>query len=654
MKLVRFASGAMALAGMVCSVACGDDDPEVTQTETQQFRLTIENISGNSALPGPFAPGTFVVHSGDSPLFVAGAADSGQGLEGLAEDGGGVALANAVGGGSFGVPVGETQDGPAFPGNRYEVTFDASDANGTLSFASMLVQSNDLFITNGVSGIPLFDGNGAPIAERDITSLLELWDAGTEINQAPGYGLDQAPRQDDAGQGADEGVIAPFNGPTRALPNASQLVAVSIVDNGTDFTVTVENTSDQASAAMPVAPVFYAAHSAEWSLFTEGAAASTGLEVLAEDGGPMGLVGEHTGAAGTGDVGAQPITVERPSDPPGPSMPGERYQFTVAPTAAFPYVTFAAMAVASNDVFIAPSAAGIRFFDEAGARRAVAEIESDIRAELDLWDAGTEINQVPGVGPDQPLIGGEDIGAADPTVGVRRYRDPTNDLADVANFLSVTVTENAGSFEIVFNNMSGDTAFPSPLTPVAWATHDMAASLFTPGEMASVGIERLAEDGNAMAITDELASANGVGESGFEADPVGGGAAGPIAPGGSYAVTVTPSANARFISFATMVAQSNDAFIGTANGVALLDASGTPRPANMIQSELLAAARIYDAGTEANEPGALGAFQAPRQGMGVSNVGPAEGDGTVRPYDDPIWAIPSLDALVRVTLGPVN
>ena len=38
----------------------------------------------------------------------------------------------------------------------------------------------------------------------DITSLIYLWDAGTEVNQEPGLGPDQAPRQNAPNTGASE------------------------------------------------------------------------------------------------------------------------------------------------------------------------------------------------------------------------------------------------------------------------------------------------------------------------------------------------------------------------------------------------------------------------------------------------------------------
>ena len=38
----------------------------------------------------------------------------------------------------------------------------------------------------------------------DITSSISLWDAGTEVNQEPGAGADQAPRQSGPNTGAAE------------------------------------------------------------------------------------------------------------------------------------------------------------------------------------------------------------------------------------------------------------------------------------------------------------------------------------------------------------------------------------------------------------------------------------------------------------------
>jgi hypothetical protein len=62
-----------------------------------------------------------------------------------------------------------------------------------LSLITMFGQSNDLFYAPK-QAIDLFDEDGNPLT-GDITDRLLLWDAGTEVNQAPGLGDEQGPRQ---------------------------------------------------------------------------------------------------------------------------------------------------------------------------------------------------------------------------------------------------------------------------------------------------------------------------------------------------------------------------------------------------------------------------------------------------------------------------
>jgi len=58
----------------------------------------------------------------------------------------------------------------------------------------MFVQSNDLFYAPNGQGIALFDDQGNPI-DADVSQYLSLWDAGTEVDEEPGTGPNQAPRQ---------------------------------------------------------------------------------------------------------------------------------------------------------------------------------------------------------------------------------------------------------------------------------------------------------------------------------------------------------------------------------------------------------------------------------------------------------------------------
>jgi len=100
--------------------------------------------------------------------------------------------------GSFAVPVGGSDPAPIGPGGAYELRFGAAPGH-MLSFATMMVQSNDLFYAPDGDGIALYDGD-TPVT-GDVTGQLMLWDAGTEANEEPGLGLNQAPRQGDPNMG---------------------------------------------------------------------------------------------------------------------------------------------------------------------------------------------------------------------------------------------------------------------------------------------------------------------------------------------------------------------------------------------------------------------------------------------------------------------
>jgi hypothetical protein len=85
------------------------------------------------------------------------------------------------------------------------MTFSAAPGD-RLSLTTMMGQSNDWFYAPAESGIALFK-DGKPIS-GDITSQMILWDVGTEINQEPGIGADQGPRQKAANTGkAENGVV---------------------------------------------------------------------------------------------------------------------------------------------------------------------------------------------------------------------------------------------------------------------------------------------------------------------------------------------------------------------------------------------------------------------------------------------------------------
>jgi hypothetical protein len=114
---------------------------------------------------------------------------------------------------------------------------------------------------------------------------------------------------------------------------------------------------------------------------------------------------------------------------------------------------------------------------------------------------------------------------------------------------------------------------------------------------------------------------------------------------------LAPDADHRFLSIESMVVPSNDTFIAfEPAGVALLDASGAPRSDGDIASDVAASLSAWDAGSEANQAGAIGPDQAPRQS--AANTGASEGNGTVRVVNDPVWGYPAVEHTIRVTVTP--
>lgn len=151
--------------------------------------------------------GVWAVSDGpEALLFAPGAAALDNGLEPIAEDGKFAALASFVENSGlldFGVTeqsVVDYMNGPLPPGGIYRFEFDA-DPGAHLHLVHMFVPSNDWFIAPAAEGIDLFDVNGAPIMGPQTEQLM-LWDAGTEVDQAIGFGLDQVHLQAGENTGA--------------------------------------------------------------------------------------------------------------------------------------------------------------------------------------------------------------------------------------------------------------------------------------------------------------------------------------------------------------------------------------------------------------------------------------------------------------------
>lgn len=196
--------------------------------------------------------------------------------------------------GLFNTPDGADSPGPILPGQSYTFSFRAAPGS-YFSFETMFGESNDLFYAPADTGIALFDGGN--MRSGDLTSEVWLWDAGTELNEEPFVGPNQAPRQDSVNTGAADtlggvALCCEFDG--FDYPAVSDVINVTLAaDEATGvFTVTITNvsTAGKSEAAVTgLAPGVYVIGPAVADLFTSGSAASAGLEHAAEDGDPSTL-----------------------------------------------------------------------------------------------------------------------------------------------------------------------------------------------------------------------------------------------------------------------------------------------------------------------------------------------------------------------------
>lgn len=310
----------------------------------------------------------------------------------------------------------------------------------------------------------------------------------------------------------------------------------------------------------------------------------------------------------------------------GPAGPGEAFEvsFTAGKGQAASFVT---MLGESNDWFFAPAATGIPLYDSGGM-----PVSGDVTAQVGLWNAGTEVDQEPAVGPDTgPKQSVPDQGAADgdPTV---RPIGASIVLADgrafavpaVAQMIKATLAYHGDQlFTLRIDNISTPTTLhtsrgelPIHVSPVLWALHAAPGPLFTPGTVdRGQGLEQIAESGNTAPLASVMATLSGaatpispvvavvhasgeplysigqpdrgmgleqLAESGNGMPlaaavpgsmvinmPTGAASAGPALPGQSYQLTVTGKPGDR-LSFATMFGMSDDWFFGTpADGLPL-------------------------------------------------------------------------------------
>jgi hypothetical protein len=136
------------------------------------------------------------------------------------------------------------------------------------------------------------------------------------------------------------------------------------------------------------------------------------------------------------------------------------------------------------------------------------------------------------------------------------------------------------------------------LTPVWVGFHNGSFDVYDSGSPASAALERLAEDGNTMPISD-LFTMSGAGR--VQATLPSNMGIPPLAPGETASRTFDLDPRAaldRYLSFASMVIPSNDAFIGNGDPMMfeLFDNAGNFQPVSFF----VTGAMVRDAGAEVN------------------------------------------------------
>jgi len=165
------------------------------------------------------------------------------------------------------------------------------------------------------------------------------------------------------------------------------------------FTIRVENISTKdGEVASNGTRWSFALSPGLWTLldredlpFKEGKPASRGLEMQAEDGDPSGLekmlaAENHTGHG----IFNTPIGAKNA----GPIRPADSFEFSISAKPGM-RILMTMMFGQSNDWFYAPEKP-IELFDKSGQ-----PVNSDVTSRFVLYDAGTEKDEEPGIGPNQ-------------------------------------------------------------------------------------------------------------------------------------------------------------------------------------------------------------------------------------------------------------
>ena len=634
------------VATILCATSILNTAPLSHAEEMTTVRVTVTNVGPNTG--SLITPPWIAFHDGGFDVFDSGAPASGA-LESIAEDGNAAPLSGMFMATGMGIDAVLNDIGPIAPGASVSRSF-RIDGGATpyFSYTSMVIPSNDAFIANDdPMAYPVFDDDGTFIGADFTIAGTMVYDAGTESNDEA-FETTAALGQMAPNTGSDEnGVIQPHPGlmaagnggvvdtPQFAMANfatAGVNVARIQIERVDPDPVTLRLTFENPAPANGtfLTPIWIGFHDGTFDFVNVGEAAFGSVEALAEDGN-TGLVENMFSISPA--AGMQRTVVNEDGGPV--YGPGASQTITLSLDRANPnhqYLSFASMIIPSNDAFIAndnPTAYPMFHPDGSVNEQTIQRLGAQI------YDAGTELNTEsaestaffgqaePNTGTDEQGVIGSHPGFLAPGMGgilddaMFAGADFTAPGYQAFRLTIEEVEPDPVTLQLTFQNRSPENG--TFLTPVWIGVHDGTFDFVDVGQAALGSLERIAEDGATGPLEAMFSGSIAGGLQATVANTTGGPVYG---PGASETITLElDRANPRhqYLSFASMVIPSNDAFIANDNPMAypLFDENGNINA----QTIRRLGSQVYDAGTEANtESSASTAFF----GQATPNTGDEE------------------------------